>query len=255
MQSSRFELKYLITEACARNIRDFVRSHLELDEHADPTRLHSAYPISSLYLDTNSLELYEQTCRGLKNRFKLRIRFYDDLHDSPVFLEIKSRQTDVIRKQRACMSREGARLLLEGGLPGNEHLMSANGSLVANAAALQQFHGLCRSIGADGVVYVSYLREAYVSPESDQIRVTFDRELTSAPFDSNMGLAMPRRPSPVKLDRVILELKFTDRFPHWMHDLVQTFNLSRCSVPKYCHCIETLGFEPGQWRFTARGIA
>ena len=119
---------------------------------------------------------------------------------------------------------------------------------------MQTFHGLCRSIGAQGVVYVSYLREAHVSPDSDQIRVTFDRELNSAPFDPDVGLAMPRGVAPVKLDRVILELKFTDRFPHWMHDLVQTFNLSRCSVPKYCHCIERLGFEPGQWRFAARGI-
>ena len=40
---------------------------------------------------------------------------------------------------------------------------------------------------------------------------------------------------------VILELKFTDRFARWMHDMVRTFNLERCSVPKYVRGIDAVG--------------
>jgi hypothetical protein len=34
-------------------------------------------------------------------------------------------------------------------------------------------------------------------------------------------------------DQVVLELKFTGRFPNWMHELVQVFGLEPCSAAKY----------------------
>ncbi len=248
-------MKYLISEACARSVRDFVSSYLELDEHADPNQPHSAYRITSLYLDNPALELHEQTVQGMKNRFKLRIRFYDDLPSSPVFMEIKARDTDVIRKQRAAVTWEGVRCFLEGRMPSSSHLFAQNGDPTdRSAAALQRFVDLARTAGARGVAYASYMREAYVSPDSDQIRITFDRQLTGAPFDPLKGLAMPRDGVAPKMDRVILELKFTDRFPHWMRVLTQNHNLQRCSVPKYCHCIRALGYRPGQLHFMGKGV-
>ncbi|MBN2022173.1 MAG: polyphosphate polymerase domain-containing protein [Pirellulales bacterium] len=255
LQSSRFELKYLIDETLAHNIRDFVGSYLELDEHADPAAPHCAYRIASLYLDTPALALYGQTLGGMKNRFKLRIRFYDDRPDGPAFMEIKARETDVIRKERACVTREGVRRFLAGDTPGHAHLMGNNNDgSNKSAAALQRFWRLCRHIGAEGVAYVCYMREAYVSPNSDQIRVTFDRELMGAPFDPRVELSMPRTGVFPELNGVVLEMKFTDRFPDWMRDLVETFNIQRRSVAKYCYCVEALGFRPGQWRYVAQGI-
>lgn len=47
------------------------------------------------------------------NRFKLRIRFYDDIPASPAFLETERRLTDVIRKERAALRREGIYRLQE----------------------------------------------------------------------------------------------------------------------------------------------
>ena len=38
----------------------------------------------------------------------------------------------------------------------------------------------------------------------------------------------------------VLEMKFTDRFPDWMHSLASTFNLRRTSMPKYVHCINAV---------------
>jgi len=255
LQYSRFEMKYLLSEACARNVRDFVSSYLDLDEHADPNRPHCAYRVASLYLDTTSLDLYGQTMCGAKNRFKLRIRFYDDLPESPAFLEIKARQADVICKDRACVTREGVRCLLQGGVPDDSYLMSHNGSARASAAVLRRFHQLGRSIQAREVAYVSYLREAYVLPDSNRVRVTFDRQLMGSLFDAEVGLEMPRDGTKVKLDKVILELKFNDRFPDWMRALVQTFNIQRRSVPKYCYCIQALGLRSSRRRIAARGIA
>ena len=90
LQSNRFEFKYIVSEPCAAAVRDFVRSYLEPDPYADPEQGNS-YQLSSLYLDTPDLSLYRQTVTGQKNRFKLRIRFYDDNPGSPTLLELKRR--------------------------------------------------------------------------------------------------------------------------------------------------------------------
>jgi hypothetical protein len=46
------------------------------------------------------------------------------------------------------------------------------------------------------------------------------------------------------VDGVVLELKFTDRFPNWMHDCVQIFNLRRTTMPKYVECVSILDGSP-----------
>ena len=246
LQSSRFEMKYIINERCAAGIRDFVHSYLEPDQFADPNQGNS-YRISSLYLDNSELFLYRQTVVGEKNRFKLRIRFYDDNPDGPAFLEIKRRVTDVILKQREKVTRDGAFHLLGGKSPDRSWMMGENGDAKAGKALLN-FCELSDSLGAVGVIYVSYRREAYVSPNGNSIRVTFDRQLLGSPYQQGTRLSLPTQGARAKVgngDKVILELKFTDRFPEWMREMMQAFNLCRTSVPKYIHCIDTMGIRPG----------
>ena len=88
LQRSRFELKYIIGEATAHEVRHFARNHLMPDPFAKAERDYS-YNIYSVYLDSPGLSLMNQTLEGLKNRFKLRVRFYDDNPDHPVFFEVK----------------------------------------------------------------------------------------------------------------------------------------------------------------------
>ena len=247
LQSSRFEFKYIIDEQRAAGIREFVQSYLDPDEFADPGQGNS-YRISSLYLDNSDLFLYRQTLVGEKNRFKLRIRFYDDNPKSPAFLEIKRRVTDVILKQRARVTREGVFRMLGVAGPDPSWLVGNNGNAKAGEALLS-FCNLTDSLVATGLIYVSYRREAYVSPNSNSIRVTFDRRLLGSPYEQGTALSLPTRgasPAVGNGDKVILELKFTDRFPEWMRELVRTFDLQRTSVPKYVHCINTMGIQPGR---------
>lgn len=91
------------------------------------------------------------------------------------------------------------------------------------------------------------VREAYVSPGSDQLRVTFDRQIRGATFDWRIGLSQPTTGVAANVHGVVLELKFVDRFPHWMRDMVWAFNLQRRSMPKYVHCVEALGLRTGCW--------
>ena len=54
MQSSRFELKYVIDEATALRMRDFVRCYLDPDEYARK-RPDFSYPVHSIYLDSDEI--------------------------------------------------------------------------------------------------------------------------------------------------------------------------------------------------------
>src|SRR5213595_1433501 len=99
MQQQRFELKYIIKEDVAGAVRDFVSSYLEIDEFG-ATLPNFSYPVHSLYLDSHKLTLYHNTVNGDKNRYKLRLRYYEDRPDAPVFFEIKRRMNNIILKQR-----------------------------------------------------------------------------------------------------------------------------------------------------------
>jgi hypothetical protein len=239
-QAGRYELKYIIDERRAAQVRDFVRSYLVPDEYADP-QAGNSYPVHSLYLDSPGLDLFLATVHGLKNRFKLRIRFYDDNPAHPVFLEIKRRISDVICKERAGVRRETVNLLLRG-TPPRQALLASTTDRSKAAAAMQTFYRTCLQVGARGGVYISYQREAYVSPDSDQIRVTFDREITVARYLPTPYLVAPKAPLPVDMNGVVLEMKFTDRFPNWMRQMVFALDLWRGPSAKYVAGIQTIGY-------------
>jgi hypothetical protein len=243
LQKNRFELKYIIREETARSVRDFCRSYLVPDENAKEENGWQ-YPIHSVYLDGPGYMLAKSTVEGAKNRFKLRVRYYDDNPDAPVFFEIKRRVNDAILKQRAAIRRSKAIHLIDGGhYPEPSDLKNPTDMKAYDS--LRVFCELRESINGTGKVIVSYLREAYVTPDSDQVRVTFDRNLITTKFEGRFvcgdfenGI---RAPIGRTIHGCVLELKFTDRFPNWMRDLVHTFNLRRTSMPKYVNCLFTLG--------------
>lgn len=238
LQSSRYEYKYYVDEAKASAIRSFVESYLEPDEFLVKFG-GIGYPVCSLYLDNTGLLLYGQTIQGAKNRFKLRIRFYDDNQDNPAFLEIKRRETDVIKKKRVAVTRSGATAVLLGESPSAEFIYK-NKATPKALDALYEFCELRDRIGASGCTYVYYHRQAYVSPGSSAFRVTFDRELEGGTYEPGEELKIPINSARPKMEGVVLELKFTDRFPNWMERLSEDFNLQRTSVPKYVKCVDAL---------------
>jgi hypothetical protein len=240
LQGSRFELKYLISESVARDVRDFALGYLEPDPHADPAR-NCEYEVHSLYLDSPGLRLCKATLWGLKNRYKLRIRFYDESPETPAFLEIKRRQDDVILKQRVPVRRAGVKRVLQGYWPAQEDIMDVS---PRGQAALAEFCRLRDNIRADGRCFVSYHREAYVTPRDDRLRVTFDRRVHGVSYWGDGSLEMRARRVYPPIPGVILEIKFTDRFPVWMREMARHFNLDRQSMAKYVACMAALRPEP-----------
>jgi len=233
LQGSRYELKYIIDEAAARNVRDFALGYLEPDQHVDITK-GTDYAVHSLYLDSPGLDLCRATLHGLKNRYKLRIRYYDDSPDTPAFLEIKRRENDVILKQRVPIRKSAVQRVLHGHWPDRSDILDQSAK---GMGALTQFCRLRTMCNADGKTIVSYMREAYVTPTNDTIRVTFDRRLSGSTFKDGDILTRNGPMVYPEVGGVILEIKFTCRFPVWMRQLVRSMNLTRCSMAKYVKCM------------------
>src|SRR4051812_22528588 len=214
MQQQRFELKYIISEETALLVRDFVQSYLEFDEYS-VGRPNYSYPVHSLYLDSDDLNLYWQTINGNKNRYKLRLRYYSTNPDTPVFFEIKRRMNNCILKQRGGVRQDCVGMLLSGHHPEPNHLVSKSPNQLV---AIQRFCNLMDHVHAKPRVHIFYMREAYVS-DNDEVRVTLDRTVYAEP---NLGFSVKTEmQEPIQSfgKNVILELKFTNRYPEWFREL------------------------------------
>ena len=237
LQFQRFELKYSITETVALAVRDFISSYLEVDEYG-ATLPNLSYSVHSLYLDSDDLQLYQTTINGDKNRFKLRLRFYENRPEAPVYFEIKRRANNTISKQRGGVRREEVNWLLAGHLPEPAHLVSQDPK---HQVALQRFCQLMNQLHAKPKAHVAYLREAWISTRDNSIRVTMDREVRCEPEPTARLSTQMHDPVMVFGNEVILELKFTDRYPDWFKELVRIFGLMQCGAAKYVDGVAKLG--------------
>jgi len=234
----RFELKYQISEPTALAVRDFIRQYAVPDEFAAASPDY-AYPVYSIYLDSPDLHLYRSALHGDCNRFKLRLRYYSPEPNQPVFAEIKRRQNSIILKDRIKLSPTGAKELAAGQFPTELSITKAR-----DHQALNEFLRRACLLNAVPTSRVVYQREAWagVGAESD-LRITLDRQVCSDPLDRITFSCQPPQGPPVFGNTVILELKFTDRFPGWFQQLVQRFQLQSQGAAKYVAGLEQAGLD------------
>jgi hypothetical protein len=230
--SCRHEIKYLISESKAHAIAQFIKPYVPLDKYSKLQR-GGSYPIVSLYLDSNDLILCRETLTGRKNRFKLRIRSYADEPDYPCFFEIKRRINTIIVKSRARIMRKNVALLLSGRrLPPQDYHVDEK--------ILEQFQLYMKNINARPTVLIRYLRQAYENDSENRVRLTFDRELcykvTHLPEINLNGSSWQR--NSLTMGEVILEIKFTGRYPAWLSRTVEYFDLQQRSVSKYTTSVQ-----------------
>lgn len=243
----RYELKYRISESKAEAITQFIKPYLHLDRYSK-LRTNGAYPIVSLYLDSDNLQLCRESLEGKKNRLKLRIRSYTDEPDYPRFFEIKQhrphffeikrRVNNIIIKSRARVKyQDVSSLLLGASLPLQTH--------DGDGETLKQFQLYANSINAGPVILIRYMRQAYEDDSENRVRVTFDRELfynVTRELKVTMGGAGWQR---LFSNDVILEIKFTGRYPAWLSQMVKVLNLHQQSNSKYARSVKQackLGF-------------
>jgi hypothetical protein len=139
--------------------------------------------------------------------------------------------------------------LLAGHLPEPSHLTSQQPKYLV---ALQHFCQRMMDLHASPKAHIAYFREAWVKPDDNSVRVTLDREVKCEPeFTARLSTEL-RRPKLVFDKNVVLELKFTNRYPLWFEDMVRAFGIRQTGAAKYVDGVTQFGeglFYQGLPRF------
>ena len=159
-----------------------------------------------------------------------------------MFCEIKRKIKGTIHKRRVKIRRRDDGLLPESAdelLP--DTASARDRAVIDEFLAIKAFHRACPA------TLVRYTREAYQGTIDDYARVTFDRRLLCQRPDGYhlhgnrhdwQSIDVPQnfeRPD----SGVVLELKFADRAPKWMMDIVSRFGLQLRGFSKYSSSIAT----------------
>jgi len=227
----RYELKYLIAESRVDAVRRAIEPYCVLDPNCERMPGHE-YGIQSLYLDTPNRDLFRISRERRPRRWKARVRHYDA--SDRVFLEIKNKDHDLIKKQRA-------RIPFEHWAERVHQMPDMTAS-----AAERIFCQRREQYDLVPTLMVRYLREAWLSTVDSYARVTFDRRIVCQPWsdwsldvDGAQWLALDGSHSMLTVPTgVVLELKCLTAVPRWLSQVVQSVGLVRARYSKYCKGIE-----------------
>lgn len=208
------EMKFLISPEQADAIRDWSRARLSPDPHAGGAA-GDEYRVTSLYLDTADLAVFER--RGSYARTKFRVRRYGE--SGRIFLERKLKTRNRVGKLRSIVSVDEIELLEHEETP--------------RKWAGNWFHERVQLRALAPVCQISYSRMARMGLSgSGPIRLTVDQDLRAVARD-RYAFAPVHSGVVLSPDQRILELKYKAEIPGLFKELMQEFDLRPQPSSKY----------------------
>lgn len=218
----RHEYKYDITASQEGILLVKAIGLMQRDPHV---REDGSYLIRSLYLDDLDRTCLNDNLAGADPRSKFRIRYYND-DTSRIRLEKKIKNRSMCRKESCALSEDECRQFLQGTVPTVTPEMAPKKQELL--LEVQQRCLLPR-------VIVTYERIPFIC-EAGNVRVTFDRKLTSA-RETEKFLRGDYSERPVlPLGGSILEVKWDEVLPLHIKETLQMANLRQTAFSKYFVC-------------------
>ena len=236
---SRFEFKYVLPQDAREELETQFQYFVELDPFV-AARPDKKYFVRSLYFDNDSHDNFWEKEDGKKHRQKFRLRTYTQTPSdgTPRFLEIKGRHNNLVFKHHTPLLSEPR----ADASPSSLWHKTTNDLLahVGDGDVRQAFQFDLHRKHLKPLMLVDYMRRPYVSKYDPEFRITFDDSLhgTAGPW---LDPGPEHAPKAVLAGYTILEVKFRYHVPKWFHRLIQTMELRRVSVSKYCACMRALG--------------
>lgn len=225
----RYEFKYILTREIRHLIEKDISNFMSLDKFAQKNKM---YFVRSLYFDDQHGSEYYNKIDGMLFRKKFRLRTYSKEYDknSPIFIEIKSRNNQRTFKKRKKI--DFSKLVYYENTDTNFLYKNIIDEID------EEFFFQVFKKGIKPTVTTDYQRSPYVSEYDRNFRLTFDSfnviRKTQKLFDNNKNFIRNSLPG-----YSILETKFDRRIPKWFHRIIQNYNLKRVSVSKFCLAMET----------------
>ena len=222
----RFETKYRINISQYLALRNALTPYLKSDTFTQKAS-GNKYLVRSLYFDTWDYKLYNEKIDGVCDRMKFRIRTYgiSREHHPDIRVEIKVRKGNIIEKYGAFVSHDQ-----------EKYFMKSQDWLPCDDPVLMEFERYVHKWSLLPKTLVQYQREGYQSRAHEELRLTFDHQITSATSKELFPetLFWHRH----HLSQIVLEIKHKNRVPLWMNELIQNFGLKVFSNSKYTNSIE-----------------
>jgi hypothetical protein len=224
---NRYELKYFVPVSVMNDLTLAMRGFTRPDPHDLEGR---GYRVYSIYWDSPDYRFFWEKIEGYSERRKLRIRRYGD---APyVFFEIKQRFDRTLQKLRLQYSLEEANRFFD-----DEREDRWSPELRANPTAREVLL-LKHEYNLMPKMAVSYRRRALFGEFEPDLRVTFDTRLMYSDahldvadrFDTGKYVVDPRI--------AVMEVKFSERVPLWLMNLIRRHGLQITRMSKYCTAVD-----------------
>lgn len=217
----RHELKYLITSAQVGMLKSRLSGIAPLDAHA----YGGSYRIRSLYFDDYDDRCYFENENGTDPREKFRIRIYNGSTDR-ITLECKRKERGKTLKTACPLTLEQTKQLMDG-IP--------IGNVADQPPLLRKLTAKILQSRMHPVVIVEYDRIPYIY-RLGNVRITLDTNISSCTdVQRFLDPILPRRPI-MPLGQQLLEVKYDEFLPDFLHRSLALENLSQTSFSKYYLC-------------------
>ena len=234
---SRFEFKYVLSRDARRELESELGFFMALDPYVSERR-HQRYFVRSLYFDDEVYSNYYEKIDGVMCRRKYRIRTYTDSKEEEcvIFLEVKGRYNALVYKHRVELPRHIVHALENGPREFTDEMVK----LAGTDELVTAFVFDCFRMRLEPRLLVDYERRPYVSKYAPDFRVTFDESLEST-VTGRLFTGPTDRRRVFLPGYSVVEVKFKRHIPAWFHRLIQSYELQRVSVSKYCKGMERTG--------------
>lgn len=229
----RFESKYVLTIADYYKIKADIVGNCRLDGFTE-SAVGRKYFVRSLYFDTYDYSAYYSKITGEPERSKLRVRTYSNKPEvgGMVSVEFKNRLGRFIEKKSVKIHY-------------SDYLkyMSIGGWAEGESQVLIDFESAIRANHLTPMALVDYYREAWISRAGDDVRVTFD-------FNVSYMKSNELYPNGIKVLRsnnrcIIMEIKSFRDDINWVSSLVSCHRLHSVPNSKYVNAVENT--QPNIW--------
>ena len=229
---NRFEIKYQISLRERDIILQYISHFMELDSHV---KNNYDYEVRTLYFDSRLRNFFYEKIDGIKNRVKLRIRYYPGYQyngKNQVFIELKRKKNQNVSKSRIIVPFEQVFNIINH----NTYGAKAIYDILSNQekSTLREVWYLNKKYHLQPLCVVCYKRQPYISKREKTFRLTFDTDvqIRNYNFDLSHGggskFIVPRK-------NCIMELKFNNFIPNWAIKIIQGNNCMQDKISKYAN--------------------
>lgn len=221
MRKYRYEIKYIISAASAKELKIKLRSILEYDENSDEN---GSYIIKSLYFDDLENTAFYEKMDGVLYRKKYRIRAYNE--ESFIRLERKYKHDNMTSKDQILISKEIYSRIING------DVSSIN---ISKDDLLNEFLTEMRTRNLIPSIIVEYKRTAFVYPISN-LRITIDEEIKSGRYNYDIFEKDIPKYTVLGEKEIVLEVKYDEVLPEHIKKVLETIPSCRQATSKFAIC-------------------